>query len=175
MTQTPITTTLAKIREFSPCEDGYKKLCKNLGGVRKYGKDTPVKFSQIVESNGLDDAVWCLQTICPEYEKEVRLFAADCAESVLHIYEKKYPDDLRPREAIQAARDFAEGKITAAELTSASWAADRASFSAAACDAWDAFAVARASARASASWAAWAAARKPEREKQKKMLIERFG
>ena len=115
----PITTTLRKIREYSPCEDGYKKLCKSLGGVRKYGEDTPVKFSQIVESNGLHDALWCLRTICPEHEREVRLYAADCAERVLHVFEKKYPKDKRPTEAIEAARKFANGEITQEELAAA--------------------------------------------------------
>ena len=46
-------------------------------------------------------------------EKTLRLFAADCAEHVLGIYEKTYPNDDRPRKAIQAARDFANGLIDA--------------------------------------------------------------
>ena len=32
------------------------------------------------------------------------LIAADIAESVLHVFEREYPDDLRPRQAIEAAR-----------------------------------------------------------------------
>ena len=32
------------------------------------------------------------------------LFAADCAEQVLHIFEAAYPTDDRPRKAIEAAR-----------------------------------------------------------------------
>ena len=47
-------------------------------------------------------------------KKTIRLFAADCAEHVLPIYEKSYPDDQRPRLAIQSARDFANGKISSA-------------------------------------------------------------
>jgi len=46
-------------------------------------------------------------------KKTLRLFAADCAEHVLGIYEKQYPKDERPRKAIQAARDFANGLIDA--------------------------------------------------------------
>lgn len=111
-----ITTTLKKIRRCRPCglERGskivYNILRKNLG--KNYRDNTPVKFSQIIESNNLGDAIWCLQSVCPENEKEVRLFATDCAEHVLHIFEAKIPNDDRPRKAIQAARDFAEGKIT---------------------------------------------------------------
>ena len=67
-------------------------------------------------------------------EKSARLFAADCAEHVLHIYEKDYPDDDIPRNAIQAARDYANGKITKDELAAAAdaaWAAARAATDAA--------------------------------------------
>ena len=39
------------------------------------------------------------------------LLAADCAEHVLHFYEDKYPDDLRPRNAIDTARKFLAGEI----------------------------------------------------------------
>ena len=35
--------------------------------------------------------------------QEIVLFAADCAEEVLHIFEEKYPKDDRPRKAIAAA------------------------------------------------------------------------
>ena len=52
-------------------------------------------------------------------EKNLRLFAADCAEHVLGIYEKQYPKDERPRKAIQAARDFANGLIDAAYAANA--------------------------------------------------------
>ena len=56
-------------------------------------------------------------------EKTLRLFAADCAEHVLGIYEKQYPNDERPRKAIQAARDFANGLIDAAAANAASGSA----------------------------------------------------
>ena len=189
-----ITTTLAKIRKHSPCQDGWKKLYKSLGGIKKYGENTPVKFSHIVESNDLDDALWCLRTICPKHDKEIRLFAADCAERVLHLYEAEYNDD-RPRKAIQAARDFAEGRITDKERAAA-WAAARdaardAAWGAAWAAAWAATRVAaraatRAAARAATRAAAWAAARDAARDAawdaawaaeqkiQTEMLIERF-
>ena len=127
----PITTTLKAIRKCSPCGlrpesngtlTGYVKLKAFLGEC--WDDDAPVKFSEIVASNGLDDALWCLRSICPHHEKEVRLFAADCAESVLHIFEKLRPNDNRPRLAIKAARDFANGEIDAAAWAAA-WDAAR--------------------------------------------------
>lgn len=38
---------------------------------------------------------------------QARLYAADCAESVLFIYEHACPQDKRPRHAIASARDYA--------------------------------------------------------------------
>jgi hypothetical protein len=59
--QTPWITTLNSIRKHSPCEDGWKKLLKHLGKTR--ADDEPVTLLAILESNGLDDALWCLRAI----------------------------------------------------------------------------------------------------------------
>jgi len=56
-------------------------------------------------------------------ERIARLFAADCAEHVLHIFERHYPNDDRPRKAIEAARKFANGETSVKELERASAAA----------------------------------------------------
>lgn len=63
-------------------------------------------------------------------EVSMRLAAADMAERVLPIFCKARPKDDRPAKAIQAARDFAHGKINAA-----AWAAARDAARAAARDA----------------------------------------
>jgi len=55
-------------------------------------------------------------------DKTARLFAADCAERVLHFYEAKYPNDRSIRDYIDATRKFARGEITEHELATA-WAA----------------------------------------------------
>jgi hypothetical protein len=59
-------------------------------------------------------------------KKEIVLAACDCAESVLAIFEKKYPQDDRPRRAIATARAWAEGKASREEMRSAAYAADAA-------------------------------------------------
>ena len=84
-------------------------------------------------------------------ERTARLFAADCAEHVLYLYELDYPADKRPRMAIATARKYANGEATLEELDAA-WAAAEDAARAAAEDA------ARAAARAAAEDAAWAAA-----------------
>jgi len=82
---------------------------------------------------------------------------------VLPIYEKAYPDDNRPRKAIEIARRFANGEATKNELAAAraaAWAAaGAAAWAAARAAAWDAAeAAAWAAAWDAAGAAAWAAA-----------------
>ncbi len=85
-------------------------------------------------------------------DRSARLFAVDCAEHVLHIFEDKY---------IEAARRFVMGEIDRNELDAARDAARAAR---------DAAGAARAAAGA-AAWAAWDA----ERSWQGKQLDERLG
>ena len=96
-------------------------------------------------------------------EQAQRLWAADCAEVVLPIFERKHSTDMRPRLAIRAARRYAFGLIDAAaraEARAAAGAAARAEAWAAAGDAAWAAAGAAAGAEAWAeAWASpWAAA-----------------
>ena len=90
-------------------------------------------------------------------DKTLHEFACWCAEQVLPIFEKEYPDDNRPRLAIEAKRKWLKKEISDDELDAA-WAAAWAT----AWDAKDAWAAARAAAwaaaRAAACDAAWAAA-----------------
>jgi hypothetical protein len=159
-------TTLNKIKKNSPCgllepeniEKGWGKLLNHLNKTE--ADDEVLELRTILESNGLNHTIWAFQAVDGK-DKEIRLFAADCAELVLPIYEKRYPDDNRPRFAIQAARDYANGLITIAEssaASAASWAAwaARAAAGDAAMAARAAAGAARAVALAS-SWAAWAA------------------
>jgi hypothetical protein len=99
-----------------------------------------------------------------DVSRELRLFAADCAERVLPLFEAAVPGDPRPRKAIRVARQFADGEAKRQEVKAACAAAcdaARAAACAAACDAardatraaaWDAT---RAATRAAACAAAW--------------------
>lgn len=55
-------------------------------------------------------------------ERAMRLLACDFASHVLPIFEDIYPDDSRPREAIEVARRFANDDATKADLCAARWA-----------------------------------------------------
>lgn len=47
------------------------------------------------------------------------LWAADCAEHVLHLFEQAQPDDSRPRQAIESIRAWARGEIKMMESRAA--------------------------------------------------------
>lgn len=78
-------TTLNKIRSHSLCAGGWEKLLKNLGKTK--ADDEPLAITTILESNGIDDALWCLRAV-DGYQKEMRLFAIECARSVQHLMTK---------------------------------------------------------------------------------------
>jgi hypothetical protein len=92
-------------------------------------------------------------------DKTARLFECWCAREVLPIYEKAYPDDNRPRAAIETSERFANGLATKEEL-SATWSAELSA-------AW--------SAALSAGSAAWSATWDATWEKYTKHLIEMLG
>jgi len=97
-------------------------------------------------------------------ERTQRVFACDCAERALGIFERACPDDNRPRNVIETARRYARGEATLDELVAAGAAAraaaGAAAWAAARNAAWYAArAVARAAAEDAAEDAAWVAAR----------------
>ena len=119
-------TTFALARKAKACPPIIHKMAKYLGGIKKYGSSTPISLSLVLKVCGLGDALWALQITTQPINKEARLFAADCAEHVLPLFETLYPSDNRPRLAITAARQYANGEITLEQLRAArnsAWAA----------------------------------------------------
>lgn len=55
------------------------------------------------------------------------LWAADCAEQALVVFESRVPNDRRPREAIEGGREFGRGKKRDKTLRALAWAAHSAS------------------------------------------------
>ena len=113
-------TTLGEIKKHSPHgqgetdEHGWRRLCKYLGTSKL---STVVTLEQILESNGLDDAIWALRAF-PENEREARLFTCACACRVSHLN-----PDVRVRRTIETAALFADGLADGQELAAAGAAA----------------------------------------------------
>lgn len=51
------------------------------------------------------------------------IWAADCAQHILHLFEQDKPGDDRPRRAIERARSWARGEITMTQARTAAFAA----------------------------------------------------
>ncbi len=82
-----------------------------------------IPLIDVLERNGLDDALWCLRATTVPCESFARLFAADCAEHVLPLFETNFPDNPAPRRAIEVARQLARGEATGQECRDARIAA----------------------------------------------------
>ena len=141
-------TTLNKIRSKSPCADGWVKLLKHLG--KPQADDEPLSLITILDSNGLDDALWCLQAV-DGHDREIRLYAVWCARQVQHLM-----TDKRSLDALDVAERYANGLATENELDIAGDAA-RGAAGAAEGDAARVAAWAVGAARVAARDAAWAA------------------
>jgi hypothetical protein len=164
-------TTLNKIREQNPCRDGWAKLLKHLG--KTCADDVEVPLLTILESNGLNDALWCLRAV-DGFDKEKRLMAVAFAREVQHLMTNR-----RSIAALDVAERFAHGDATTEELKAAHAAAY------AAYDAWDdvyaraaAWAAYDAAARAAydaaaraAAWASIASTKQTQIEIFKKFMI----
>lgn len=139
-------TTLNKLRKHGPCADGLAKLLDNLG--KGEADDEPLSIITILESNGLEDALWALRAV-DGYDREIRLYAVWCARQVQHLM-----TDQRSLDALDVAEKYANGDATDEELQ----AARAAAVDAAKAAGWDAARAARAAGWA-AREAAWTAAR----------------
>lgn len=115
-----ITTTLNAIRSHGPCTDGWGKLLKSLGKTK--ADDEPLALVRILESNGLDDAIWCLRAVTG-HDKEIRLFVVACSRRVEHLHPICKP-------TLDVAERFANGQATKEELKAAEWAAGAAGYAA---------------------------------------------
>ena len=148
------TTTLAAIRAASPCESGWKKLLEALGKTK--ADNEPLDLLTVLNSNGLDDALWVMSFAMPD-DRLARHFQAWCAEQVLHIFEAVRPDDRRVRDQIEMLR---RDDATKAERDAARAAAE------------DAARAARVAADAAAWASAWDAALDAQESRLRKMLNE---
>lgn len=97
----PFMTTLDEIREHSPCTEGWTKLLGTLGKTK--ADDEPLSLLTILDSNGIDDALWCARAF-KGHDRDFRLFAVWAARQVQHLM-----TDPRSLNALDVAEQFANG------------------------------------------------------------------
>ncbi len=164
---------MPKIETIVPCQSGYH-LCEMDDlilwlGPAIYTAEGKGEFIRHYNDKTVFQQARLLRCLDSWNERTVRLFAADCAEHVLPIFEKQYPAEQRPRLCISAARDFANGKITRSQLDAAGSEAWAAAWAVGATGA--AAAAVGAAAGSATVAAAWAAA---GRSAEKKWQIDRL-
>jgi len=117
--------TLKQLRDARACFNGYNKLVASISGKplvegNKYAvfdSDEPISIIQILDSNGLDDAIWSLRCI-KDADSEARLFAVWCVRQIQYLL-----TDARSLTALDVAERFAYGLATREELQAAENAA----------------------------------------------------
>jgi hypothetical protein len=115
-------TTLNEIRKHHPCQDGWEKLLRYLNKTKP--DDEPLPLLTVLQSNGLEDALWCFRAV-EGFDREKRLLAVAFAREVEHLM----PEASKP--ALAVAERFANGLATEEELAQARSAAAAAARSAA--------------------------------------------
>ena len=139
--------TKKNLLDLNPCEDG-------LAFARLHKFDFPKIYAKCERGDWL---IWWLRKTGNLDKPQAVKIAVACAEHVLPFFEKKYPNDKRPRLAIEAALEWIknptdENRAKCRTAAAAAYAAYAAAAAAAA------YAAAAAAAYAAAAYAADAAA-----------------
>ena len=126
--------TLKDLRSAGACVEGYNKVVSALKGIPfdderetyiRYAHKEPIGILSIIETNGLDDALWALRCVKGR-DRDMRLYAVWCARQVEH-----FNTDPRVKNCNDVAERFANGNATQEELDAASAAASAAAWAAA--------------------------------------------
>jgi hypothetical protein len=114
--------TSKKIRALDPCNDGWKWYSKNASHITDLKK-----LLRVVDAKNSDWCRWLFTRLMTKKQRiEIAVFSA---KQVLDVYERRYPNDKRPRDAINAAK--AVLKNDTEENRSAAYAAAYAAYYAA--------------------------------------------
>lgn len=103
--------TLNQILAADPCSEGLARGMAILG--EGFPEDQEISMLDVVDKLSIRDALWCLSTFDGS-KKHCVLIAVAYAESVIDLFNTKYPTDNRPNAAIQAARTWLAANATAA-------------------------------------------------------------
>ena len=113
------------LHEKGACEQSYKWVCEN----KLIGLEHEEFIDKLMKNNRFSDANWLLTKLFNE--TQCVKYAVFAAEQVLDIFEKKYPDDDRPRKAIEAAKDDLKSPNDVTYAADVAYAAEAAAYAAA--------------------------------------------
>jgi predicted metal-dependent hydrolase len=112
------------LEEKRACAEGMRWVTKN----RLIGKAPKTFINALIKGKHEDWANWLIDRLF-DHDRQVK-YAIYAAEQVIEIFEKKYPEDKRPRKAIEAAKQYlkthsGKDKNAAYAAASAAYAAKR--------------------------------------------------
>ena len=101
--------TLEDIKKLDPCRSGYENLVK-------YYPDFDMTMVEFLELEHIphNDKAWLIRRMVDV--NILKWWSLECAKSVAHIYNEKYPNDNRVNECLKANKDFLLGLISLDEL-----------------------------------------------------------
>jgi len=137
--------SVESLKKMGACEEGIEEFKKLFGDKEVDAIQALLKFAKLEPRYSI---WWLTETFSKEHNVKLAIYSA---ELVLHIFEDKYPDDDRPRKAIEAAKEYLKNPTE--DNRNASYAAAAASSAAA-----YASSASSSSASSSASSAAYSAA-----------------
>jgi hypothetical protein len=134
--------SVSDVMKLKPCRSYNRKRIKDLWGDNK--SLAPRQISEL--DIPYADRVWALSNILVRADRRsLVLWACDCAERELAVWAERYPTDLRPADAIRAARVCAENPTdenrNATHAAACATHAAACAANAAACAAYSAYAV----------------------------------
>lgn len=96
-------TTLKNIRSAYSDTAWREKLLSVLG--KTDADEDAISLSTILDEFGVGPTLWLLTHVFGlDGRDKATLFATDCAERAIPVWESVYPEDTRPRAAVEAAR-----------------------------------------------------------------------
>lgn len=112
-----IYTNLSLLRQHSACARGMRTLKASLPSDQS--PEALISLEHIMQSNGLDHALWALRATTTPSSKLAARIAIAMAYEALPIFESQYAEDKRPRRALEVATAYLDGKATRDELNAA--------------------------------------------------------
>jgi len=120
---------VSEIRDFEPCKGAWEFFLKH-SKLKPEDEVSVLEVLDVIDSpdygrNVASDILWLLQKMRQKRIRGARYILltalADIMEHVLPAFEKKHPDNKRPRKAIEAIRLFRNRKISKKKLIAAAY------------------------------------------------------
>lgn len=103
-----IYTTYNLAVKHNACERALESWDKHVGGIKKFGVDTQIPLTDILDVLGIDDCLWALRTVQDQEAADIiaTKFLTAIVDRTLIYFESEYPEDKRPCQAIEVLRAY---------------------------------------------------------------------